>query len=185
MQKRFLQAGVPVVLGLGLMLPASAVPLTAAGHFSARRLNAERLSEPAGGFSYVPPTGWKIRTFPGAKYRISYTTPAQGFAPNINVVDEVAALSLKDYVRAGMSHMNLAYSHFRILSQAPFSTASGVHGVRLMADGTVGGRHVRQAFYIFPAAHSRKIIVTATWLASDGSKYAAAVDGAMKTFALK
>ena len=157
MQKYFLWATALATLGSGLALPVSAAPLTGR-HFGAARLNAVRLSEPAGGFSYLPPAGWKIRTFPGLKYKISYTTPAQGFAPNISVVDETSALPLKDYVRAGMSHMNLAYSQFRISSQAPFSTSSGLHGVRLMSDGTVGGRHVRQVFYIFPAPSSRKIM---------------------------
>lgn len=145
---------------------------------------AGRLTEPAGGFSYNPPPGWKIRTFPGLKYKICYTTPAQGFAPNINAVDETAPLSLAEYVRVSMTHMNLAYAKFHIVTQGAFLTGSGLHGVRLVSNGTINGKNVRQIFYVFPAAHNRKIIVTASWLASDGNKYTAAADGAMKSFRL-
>lgn len=146
---------------------------------------AARLSEPAGGFSYVPPPGWHIRTFPGAKYRISFAKPAAGFAPNINVVDETAAVSLDRYMQMSQPAMQKAYTGFHVLSQSPFVTNAGLHGVRMAVDGTFAGRHVRQTFYVFAAANNRKIIVTASWLAADGNKYAAAADGAMKTFLLK
>ena len=173
---KFLPAA--AVLSLAALAPVSAAP---AGH---AETSAVRLSEPSGGFSYLPPAGWRIRTFPGAKYKISYTTPAHGFAPNLNVVDETAAVGLSDYVRASMSHMNLAYSQFRLLSQGAFSTSSGLHGIRVVCQGTLSSRTVRQIFYIFSAPSNRKIIVTASWLASDGDKYTQATDGAMKTFRL-
>ena len=80
--------------------------------------------------------------------------------------------------------MNLAYSKFRVLSQTSFATRPGLRGVRLVSDGTLNSRNVRQIFYIFPAPSNRKIIVTASWLASDGNKYTQAADGAMKTFRL-
>ena len=176
MSARFLLAA--AALSLAPVLPASAAP---ASHVGA---SAARLSEPSGGFSYLPPAGWKIRTFPGLKYKICYTTPAGGFAPNINVVDETAPVSLAEYIRVSMAHMNLAYSQFQLLSQAPFVTSSGLHGVRLVSRGTMNSRSVRQIFYVFPAPSSRKIIVTASWLATDGDKYTRAADGAMKTFKL-
>ena len=183
MHQRFLLASVLAALSFGAVMPVSAGPLPAV-HFG-KRLYATRLSEPAGGFSYVPPPGWKIRTFPGAKYKISYATPAQGFAPNLNVVDETAAVGLSDYVRVSMTHMNMAYSQFHVLSQGAFRTSSGLSGIRVMSQGTINGKAVRQIFYVFPAPSSRKIIVTASWLASDGNKYTQATDSAMKTFKLR
>jgi len=167
-------------LSLALVLPASAGPVPA-GHAGS---SAARLSEPSGGFSYIPPTGWKIRTFPGLKYKICYTTPMGGFAPNINAADETAPVGLNKYVQVSMAHMNLAYSQFHLLNQTPFVTGSGLHGIRLVSTGTISNRTLRQIFYIFPAPSSRKIIVTASWLASEGDKYTRAADGAMKTFRL-
>ena len=143
-----------------------------------------RLSEPAGGFSYLPPAGWHIKTLPGLKYKISYAMPANGFAPNINVVDEVSAMPLDKYLQFSMVGMRKAYTSLHVLKQAPFVTASGVHGERLAVDGVVGDKHMHQVFYVFPA-NNRKIVVTASSLASDGGKYDAATDKSIKTFKLQ
>ena len=109
---------------------------------------------------------------------------AAGFAPNINVVDETAAVPMGQYVKMSFAQMKQTYTDYRMLSQAPFVTSAGLQGVRIVSQGTVVGRHVHQIFYIFPAPKNRKIILTASWLASDGAKYTQATDGAMKTFKL-
>lgn len=176
MQTRFLSAAVLPVLTFGLACTLPAAPVSAQGR---------RLSEPAGGFSYLPPAGWHIRTFPGLKYKICYTAPANGFAPNINTVDEVTPMAMGPYVQLSVAHMKLAYTSLHILSQKPFATASGVQGVRMMTDGLVGDKHVHQVFYVFPGASSRKYVLTASSLASDHGKYDAATDQAMKTFKLQ
>ena len=173
MQTRF--KGVALsVLTVGLAAAFSITPALAQG----------RLSEPAGGFSYLPPAGWHIRTLPGLKYKISYAMPANGFAPNINVVDEVSAMPLDKYLQLSMVGMRKAYTKLRVLKQAPFVTASGVPGERLAVEGVVGDKHMHQIFYVFPA-NNRKIVVTASSLASDGGKYDAATDKSIKTFKLQ
>ncbi len=175
MSSRFLctAALLPLTLGLTVILPAP--PVSAQG----------RLSEPAGGFSYQPPAGWHIRTFPGLKYKICYTTPAGGFAPNINTVDEVAPMPMGPYVQLSVSQMKRAYTSLHVLSQKPFVTASGLSGVRMATDGIVGGKQMHQIFYIFPGSSNRKFVLTASFLASDHNKYDAATDQAMKTFKLQ
>jgi hypothetical protein len=180
MQSRFLWVGALVALSFGITQTVSAKtvnPAPSSGH-------SARLTEPSGGFSYVPPVGWHIRTFPGLKYRMSYVM-ASGFAPNINVVDETAPVPLNKYVQMNLTQMTRVYTVFHVLGQSPFVTSSGLHGIRLASTGTVAGKHVHQIFYLFPAPSSRKIVVTASWLAADGEKYTRAVDGSMKTFALK
>lgn len=142
-----------------------------------------RLTEPTGGFSYLPPPGWKIRTFPGLKYRISYTMSV-GFAPNINVIDETVAAPLGQYMQMSLGPMKQTYTNLHVLSQVPFTTSSGLPGMRMAVDGTVTGRHLRQIFYVFAAPSNRKIVVTASWLASDGDKYAKTTDASLKTFKL-
>ncbi len=173
---RFLPAAAlpALMLGLTCVLPAS--PVLAQG---------TRLSEPAGGFSYLPPAGWHIRTFPGLKYKVCYTTPANGFAPNINTVDEVAPMALGPYMQISVSHMKLAYTSLHVVGQRPFVTASGLRGVRMATDGVVGDKHMHQVFYVFPGSNNRKYVLTASALASDGSKYDAATDASMKTFKLQ
>ena len=173
MQTRFKGAALSILTaGLAATLPT--MPALAQG----------RLSEPAGGFSYLPPAGWHIKTFPGLKYKISYTMPANGFAPNINVVDEVYAVQLDKYIQLSMVGMRRAYTSLHVLKQAPFVTASGVHGERLAVDGIVANKHMHQLFYVFPA-NNRKIVITASSLASDGGKYDAVTDKSIKTFKLQ
>lgn len=176
MQLRFLSASALLPLAVGLAITAPALPAPAQG---------TRLSEPAGGFSYLPPTGWHIRTFPSLKYKICYTTPANGFAPNINTVDEVAPMAMGPYMQLSVTQMKRAYTNLHVLSQNPFVTASGIHGIRMATDGVVGGKHMHQVFYVFPSANNHKYVMPASSLASDHNKYDAATDKAMKTFKLQ
>lgn len=144
-----------------------------------------RISEPTGGFSYVPPPGWRSRPFPGLKYKICYANPKGGFAPNINILDETAAVPLDKYLQLSLVGMKRAYTTLAVVGQKPFVTASGIHGIRMAVNGTTGGRNMHQVFYVFPTRTARKIVVTASCLASDGSKYEAATDASMKTFKLQ
>lgn len=174
MPSRFLVTVALLPLALAVTLPLA--PALAQG---------TRLSEPAGRFSYVVPAGWRIRPFPGLKYKVCYTTPANGFAPNINTVDEVTPMAMGPYMQLSISHMKLAYTKLHILGQKPFVTASGIHGIRMATDGVVGDKHMHQVFYVFPGANNRKYVLTASSLASDRGKYDAATDASMRTFKLQ
>lgn len=144
-----------------------------------------RLSEPAGGFSYLPPVGWRIKTVPGMKYKVCDTVSAGGFAPNLMASDDTDPLPLVTYVHASLAKMQQAHADLHVLSLAPFVTSSGIRGMRLAVVVTRTNRRLYQVFYVFPTPGSRKILTVAAWLASDGNKYAAAVDSAMKTFKLQ
>ena len=163
------------VLAACLMVPALAAPSAAPA----------TLVDESGGFSYVPPPGWHVRSFPGMKYKISYGKPTDRFAPNINVVDETAALPLADYARFSQKQMQRLFPGFHLLSVSPFVTTRGLRGFRMRAEASPTGRKLRQTSYLFAGHGDRKVIVTASWLAVDGSKYDGAVDAAIKTFTLK
>lgn len=176
MPPRFLRAPALFLLALALTVTLSVLPALAQG---------TRLSEPAGGFSYQPPAGWHIRTFPGLKYKICYTTPAKGFAPNILTVDEVKPMAMGPYMQLSVAHMKLTYTSLHVLSQNSFVTASGIQGVHMVTDEVIGDKHMHQVFYAFPGANNRKYALAASSLASDHGKYDAATDASMKTFRLR
>ena len=139
----------------------------------------------AGGRLFVHRTsGMHIKTFPGLKYKSCYTTPSAGFAPNITIVDEVAAVPLDTYMKGSMANMRRAYANLYMVSTALFP-AAGLVGRRMAVTGTLSGKNLYQVFCVFSAANNRKIIATATWLASDGTKYVAPANTAMKTFKLQ
>ena len=163
-----------------LIAPAVTVPAVAAPG-----AGSPRLVEETGAFSYVPPPGWRVAAVPGLKYHISYGKPAGGFAPNINVVDETAAVPLAEYARLSLKLLQQRYPGFHLLGQSSFVTRSGVQGVKIQAEATPLKQKVRQSFYLFAGHGDQKWVVTASTLASDGSKYDHMLDAAMKTFTLK
>ena len=169
-----------VAAALCLTAPAVTVPTCAAP-----AAGPARLVDEVGGFSYVPPAGWRVAAVPGLKYKIAYGKPAQGFAPNINVVDETAAVSIADYARRNVKNMQQLVSGFHEISLSPFVTNSGLRGFRLRGEAAPAGRKLRQTNYLFAGSGDRKIVVTASTLASDGSKHDAMLDAVMKTFTLK
>src|SRR6266446_6964448 len=61
---------------------------------------AERHVEAEGGFSFIPPAGWEIRSLPGLKYKVLVGPTTVGFTANLNVKDEQYPGSLEDYVKA-------------------------------------------------------------------------------------
>ena len=144
-----------------------------------------RLIETEGGFSYVPPIGWQVKTFPGLKYKLSCAKPSGGFMPNINVVDESAAVSMTDYIQLTSTQLKRQFPDFISLGQTAFVTSSGIQGVRLDSEATLNGHKLRQIYYLFAGQGDRKIVVTATWGALDGDKFTQATDTSMKTFALE
>ena len=56
------------------------------------------------GFSYLPPQGWALKEIPGLTNKVALATPADGFAPNLNVVDEEFGGSPDEYLEANLAH---------------------------------------------------------------------------------
>ncbi len=165
-----------LVLAVGLCMFGSGVttPLAAA---------PARVSE--ADFSYVAPPGWTVAPFPGAKYHVAYARPTGGFAPNLNFVVESAGVPLARYAQLNTQQMNLHFPGFHLQSQTPFITASGLRGIKIVAQTKPQGKVLQQVFFMFSGHGSKKFVGTASTLASDGAKYDRAVDAAMKTFIVK
>jgi hypothetical protein len=137
--------------------------------------------EQAGGFSYEPPKGWQLMDFAGAKYRISHGPAANGFAPNINVVEEKFSGSLSKYVDLNLESMKKAFSDITNLKREDFQTEDGAPAIRLITQNKQQGRMLRQTFYFFSNS-SRKYVVTCTTLADGGEALDATFADSMRTF---
>ncbi len=142
---------------------------------------------PGGEFSYVPPDNWTLREMPGAKYKLAFGRPSGDFAPNINVVDEYAPVSLDDYVAETLRVMpemsqRLGINDLRVLSQSRFTTDSGQGGFRVVTESEMNGRRARQTYYFFDGGGGRKFVVTCSVLAAGGESYDQLFDASMKTF---
>jgi hypothetical protein len=94
---------------MSLLIVLSALTLSCAIVASPTRADEPtRYVESAGGFSFVPPEGWVLREFRGAKYKVVIGPVTANFAANINVVGESFAGSLDAYVKTSITTLTQA-----------------------------------------------------------------------------
>ena len=144
----------------------------------------KRHHETAGGFSFCPPQGWTIQAFPGLKYSIASGPAANGFAPNVNVVDESADMSLPEYVDTSKRMLSKAFKGYKELGSREFKTTSGAKSTRLIIQSNQNGTQLRQTFYFFAGKGDKKFVVTCSALASGGEKFDEVFETTLKTFVL-
>jgi hypothetical protein len=135
----------------------------------------------AADFSYVPPSGFTVRDFPGMKYKVVVGTPADGFAPNINVVDEAFSGGVDEYVKRNLETLNRVLPKFEKLAQDEFKTTSGITGARLVTQSVQNNVAVRQLFYMFPAG-DKYLVATCSDVQAHKAAMDPICDAAMKTF---
>jgi hypothetical protein len=144
-----------------------------------------KLVEKAGGFSYVLPAGWKTAEFPGLKYKIAFTAPVKGFAPNINVVDEKYAGNINSYMNANIKTIQKMFSQLKVLGKSNFNTRTGLKGKKVIIQSVQNDKHLRQLLYLLPGKSNKKYVVTFSALAEEGGKYDKAVEKAVQSFAVR
>jgi hypothetical protein len=95
-------------------------------------------------YSWVPPSGWQLRDFPGLKYKALIGAAAHGLAANLNVVDEVAGnMPLDQYVDQSITKLKQLFATLKVLKREPFITDSGLKGVKVTIDDTQQGKMLR------------------------------------------
>lgn len=124
--------------------------------------------EEAGGFSYDPPPGWKVGMLPGMKYRIARGPVSNGFAPNINVVEEAANVALSEYVEGNIKAIKKQFVGLKILTRDQILTFDNQPSERVVTENIQQGRKLRQTFYFFGTG-KRKYVFTCTAPASGGA----------------
>jgi hypothetical protein len=145
----------------------------------------QRHTEKAGGYSFVPPKGWKMMEFGGLKHKIAVGPAANGFAPNIVFVDEAFKGNLIDYVAGSKDGLKKAFKKFKEISETSLKTKDGAACVRFVIERDENGKQLRQSFYFFDLSPGRKLVVTCTALTDGGEKLDPAFEESMKTFRLE
>ena len=145
---------------------------------------AERHSEKEGGFSFEVPEGWELRSLPGFKYKFAVGPLENGFAPNINVVDEPFPGGLDEYVKINLENIQNVYKDFKIGRREEFVTESGVPGVRVFADNNGLAKPIRQVLYFFDGG-ATKYVSACSSVAEAGEKYDSTFEAALKSFRLE
>ncbi|HYG74332.1 MAG TPA: hypothetical protein VEK08_04940 [Planctomycetota bacterium] len=160
------------------------VLLTAALLFNA--VAAEpRYTEAAGGYSLVPPDGWKLADFPGFKYKIIHGTPNNGFAPNVNVLGEAFPGTLEDYVASNEVTLKRVITGYQKLSSANLKSDSGAPLIRMTIQSEQNKMKLRQTFFFFDGQPGQKMVITCSTLLEDGTKFDAVFEKLAKSFRLE
>jgi hypothetical protein len=144
----------------------------------------ERVFEKTGGFSYVLLKGWSVREVLGFKYRFVFGPASNGFAPNINFVDEAYTGALAEYVRLSKNGLAGAGLKYTFVTEKAFATDHVGQAVRLETNTEQQGRKLHQVFY-FLDAKTRKFVVTCTRLMDQPAVLNADCDAVVKTFKLE
>jgi hypothetical protein len=142
---------------------------------------ASRYKASDNSFSFVPPEGWQEKDWPGMKYKVFLTQPAEKFAPNITIVDEVANMSIKDYVDANRKALSASSKDYKELSLDPFTTDGGLKGYRLSFKNRQMEMDLIQTQYYFSGSE-KKLVITCSVAEKDTRPIAAQCDKSLKTF---
>jgi len=142
---------------------------------------SERHVEPEGGFSFIPPDGWEMRSVPGRKFKAAIGPPTAGFTPNIVVSDELWPGSLDDYIKAGIEVMLQKQPNVKVVKKGDFTTSEGLRGVRITLDNFGKDTTRRQTMYTF-ARGETKFIVTFTTVAEGSEAFDPVFENTIMTF---
>ena len=137
--------------------------------------------EEGGRFSFVPPDGWQVVQLPGMKYGVFSGPTANGFAPNINVLDEAYAGSLDDYVTLSIRNLRVMFPQFLKLSQEDLKLDSGLPAVRVVGRNSMNNMEMEQTMY-FVKRSSKMFVITGSKLASDGRNLANEFEKCARSF---
>ena len=157
-----------------------------------------RVAVPDSALSYVPPPGWRTESssLTPEDNKFCHAAFANGFAANFSIGVRDSAATSDHYLSAATSDHYLSEKAaeiiddtptLHIVSRAPFVTTSGLRGGWMGLDVRRPGapRARRTILYVVTAPHDQKVCVITEALSSDGSKYDAALDACVKTFAVK
>ena len=136
------------------------------------------------GFSYALPTGWKAVDKPNQKFKVAIdeSHAVEGMAPNIMIKQGQFAGTIEQFAEQTKAGFKKAYPTFAELATDEFKTESGVTCVRVVATNEIGGRKVRQTFYMFPGANDLKLALTCTLPLDMAERYDGSLELTAKSF---
>jgi hypothetical protein len=167
------------VFGLNLTAPFSE-----AGNQSNtdKARKSERHVEPEGGFSFIPPDGWEMRSFPGRfKFKAAIGPPTGGFTPNIAVGDELWPGSLEDYIKASIEVISQK-PNIKVTKKGDFTTSEGLRGARITLDNFRKDTTLRQTMYFFARGETKFVVTCSTVAAAGSDDLDAVIENSIKTF---
>ena len=141
-----------------------------------------RVVESSGNFSWQPPMNWTVSEFPGLKYMIAFGQIEEGFAVNINIVDEAYSGTLRSYVDQSIVQLRTFLQEFRLLERADFMTNSGIIGEKVTINAYQQGFFLRQILYFIPNTDNTIFIMIGSVPENVSTNFLTIFDESIKTF---
>ncbi len=136
------------------------------------------------GFSLVPPSVLPVkREIPGFKFPFFFAPPKDGFAPNLNFVDEPFGAEWDAYVNATLENIKTGLKAEILAPPAVFELPSKLRCTRIVYRSAVTGQPVRGTCYLIQLNPRKVIVVTFSSLPADGDKWDAPIAESIRTLA--
>ena len=151
--------------------------------FASLCLAQERHVEKAGGFSFVPPTGLPVsRELPGLKFKFHFAPSKDGFAANLNFVDDPVPAPWKDYVEASLDVLKTGAKAEILEKPAPFALDSKIECMRFVYKMSATGRETRHICFLIHVKPDAAIVATFSSLPADGTTWDEPIAKSIRTF---
>lgn len=150
----------------------------------ARALTAAEQRVQLDGFSVVPPSVLPLkREIPGFKFPFFFAQPKDGFAPNLNIVDESFEAEWPAYLAATLDGLKNGLKAEILTPPAVFELPSKLPCTRIVYRSAASGKPVRGNCFLIQLTPRRAIIITFSSLPGDGDKWDAPIAESVRSFA--
>jgi len=141
---------------------------------------ADRYIEKEGGFSYIPPNGWRVMELLPLKYKIIEIVTNSKLAPFIYFDDEISNRSLDEYAEIVSKEFIQVHKETSIISQGYFITIEGQQGLKVVYSDVQNELHLYQINYYFSNGE-RKLVAIYSRVIDQDQNLDNIVDYCMKT----
>ena len=136
------------------------------------------------GFSFQPPQVLPVKKeIPGFKFPFFFAPPKDGFAPNLNLVDETFDAEWDAYVKASLENVKSGLKAEISVPPAAFEMTSKLRCTKFVYRSAVTGRELRHTCYLIQLNPRKAIIVTFSAFPTDGEKWDAAIAESVRSLA--
>lgn len=145
-----------------------------------------RHNEPAGKFSYCPPSGWVAKTSTsGGPYKTFTTQPGSKLIANMNVKEEKSTVSNSVYMAAALKLMLAGNSAkvseaVKVVGWTDFVTTSNIRGSKMIYETSYQGIQLRTVQYVLDLP-GKKLLFTGTSRESDKDVTESLFEAAVKS----
>jgi len=141
-----------------------------------------RFFEENGGFSFIPPKGWRVTEVSGLEYKIFFEQGKKDEEPNIGFATVNSNEPLDEFITLLIEYFNNALGeNFKLLQRDNFITLKNLEGERIIINIFLNGQYLRQYYYYFK--EKDKIIqVICSVLEKNANTYDETFNKSMKTF---